>query len=390
MKKILILTRSFGMGGTEVALNKLLCRMDRKKYDITLMVIEKYGEMLSRLPDDITVKKIPLKNEKYRMYINYRKMPDSNIKVVIDKLQKAFVKKYYAGKSDESGFYEYILSKSYPLDEKYDVVLDYMGYGGFTTFYGAVSVKAPKKAMWLHDEKIDWLENVKNYMKYYDRFFCVSETVKKQFQKEYPEYASKAQVLYNYMDVDEIVEKSKESIDDDRFNAEYKIVTVGRYATQKGYDYAIKASGILKERNRKFCWYGIGAGGELDEYQKLIDELGVGDCFKFIGKKSNPYPYISNCDLYAQPSRNEGFGLAVFEAKVLGKPVLISDTPCLKEQIRDGENGYVAALDEKAIADCICRIMDNPKDVQRIINNVKSEDMHLDKEIDKLYEYIDC
>ena len=47
------------------------------------------------------------------------------------------------------------------------------------------------------------------------------------------------------------------------------------------------------------------------------------------------------------PRTAKGFGLAVQEAKILGKPVAASDLTSIKEQITDGRNGFLFALDER-------------------------------------------
>lgn len=60
-----------------------------------------------------------------------------------------------------------------------------------------------------------------------------------------------------------------------------------------------------------------------------------------LGRKDNPYPYMKNCELYIQPSRHEGFGLTLFEARLLKQTVIATKLPAFKEQIIDRENGLL-------------------------------------------------
>jgi len=52
-----------------------------------------------------------------------------------------------------------------------------------------------------------------------------------------------------------------------------------------------------------------------------------------MGMVENPYPYVANADLYVQPSRVEAYGLAMAEARVLGRPVIATDTCGARAQL---------------------------------------------------------
>lgn len=51
MIKLLILTSSFAMGGTEAALNSLLNKLDKEKYEVIVLSITEEGPMLDGVPD---------------------------------------------------------------------------------------------------------------------------------------------------------------------------------------------------------------------------------------------------------------------------------------------------------------------------------------------------
>ena len=60
-----------------------------------------------------------------------------------------------------------------------------------------------------------------------------------------------------------------------------------------------------------------------------------------LGSRQNPYPYIKNSDIYVQPSIWEGFGITVSEAKILSKPIVVSNINEFKEQIIEDYTGLI-------------------------------------------------
>jgi len=79
----------------------------------------------------------------------------------------------------------------------------------------------------------------------------------------------------------------------------------------------------------------------------LADELGIRDKVKYVdGVLSREYmPYLYNaCDLYAGPSRQEGFGMPHVEAQACGKPVLSVDAMGIKETVVHGQTGLLARV----------------------------------------------
>lgn len=63
MKKICFVAEYMLCGGTEKSLLSLLPLLDRNKYDITLLLLKKKGDLIAELPEDIKVQEIPLPKE---------------------------------------------------------------------------------------------------------------------------------------------------------------------------------------------------------------------------------------------------------------------------------------------------------------------------------------
>ncbi|WP_144266702.1 glycosyltransferase, partial [Clostridioides difficile] len=116
----------------------------------------------------------------------------------------------------------------------------------------------------------------------------------------------------------------------------FKLVSVARLSHAKGIDNAVKALKLLHDRGlTNIKWYVVGYGGDEEMIRNIIKENNLEDSFILLGKKINPYPYIEACDLYVQPSRYEGKAVTVTEAQILNKPVLITNYPTAKSQVRD-------------------------------------------------------
>ncbi len=82
----------------------------------------------------------------------------------------------------------------------------------------------------------------------------------------------------------------------------------------------------------------------------LAEELGISDRVLYVdGVLSREFmPYLYNaCDIYAAPSRQEGFGMPHVEAQACAKPVLSVDAMGIKETVLDGETGFLARVHDR-------------------------------------------
>ena len=103
------------------------------------------------------------------------------------------------------------------------------------------------------------------------------------------------------------------ALKDDGFNDNFdgiRILTIGRLVDVKGYDLAIKACYKLKSKGYNFKWYVIGEGNLKSKLENMIKEFQLEDTFILLGIYQNPYVFLKQCDIYVQPSRFEGYGLA--------------------------------------------------------------------------------
>src|SRR5699024_3134236 len=102
----------------------------------------------------------------------------------------------------------------------------------------------------------------------------------------------------------------------------------------------------------------------------------------------NPYPYIKQADLYVQPSRHEGYCIALAEARCLEKPIVVTSFIGAFEQIDHEENGYIVETNEQALFQQIKYLLDHPVRMQYISNNLSQDEMDTTVEADKLINYV--
>lgn len=75
----------------------------------------------------------------------------------------------------------------------------------------------------------------------------------------------------------------------------------------------------------------IGQGEEKDRLEELTKQKKWGNRVLFFPYLTRPYNYLKHIDVYAMPSRSEGFGLAVAEAALTRTSIICSDIDVFKE-----------------------------------------------------------
>jgi len=144
----------------------------------------------------------------------------------------------------------------------------------------------------------------------------------------------------------------------------------------------------LKERGVDFHWYIIGEGSERMNLEQMIIEKKLGQHFSLLGLKENPYPYIRGARVFVQPSRYEGKSIAVDEAKILAKPIVLTNFTTAKDQIEDHVNGLIVEMTPEEIAAGIERYLKDAVFTEKIIANLQTQHSGTEHEIDRFYELI--
>ncbi len=141
-----------------------------------------------------------------------------------------------------------------------------------------------------------------------------------------------------------------------------KIVSVGRLVWKKGYEYAIRAASILKEKGIDFEYNIIGDGAHFQALQFIIKESGLEGSVHLLGTQSSEEikEHLEQSDVFVHPAISEGFSNAVLEAQAMGLPVICTDADGLPENIEDTVTGFVVPKwAAEAIADKLIFLSEN-------------------------------
>jgi glycosyltransferase involved in cell wall biosynthesis len=118
-----------------------------------------------------------------------------------------------------------------------------------------------------------------------------------------------------------------------------KIVTAGRLHSKKGFDVLIRAVGKLRAWDIDVTCEIAGEGDERAGLQALIQELDLDPCVKLVGWKDDVAGFLATGDLFAFPSRQEGFPLTLLEAMAVGLPVVATEIDGPVEILKEGITG---------------------------------------------------
>lgn len=238
-------------------------------------------------------------------------------------------------------------------DTEYDVAIDFNSYRNECAI-GALSVKAKKRVMWIHNDveikkrsepkyKILW-HFFKGKLKYYDEFAAVSPGIIDGFRRVSGIYDKKITPIPNHIDTAEIFAKAELPLDFEVDPKQYNLCTMGRICHQKGFDILAEHMAKVHAARPDIHLYLLGDGPDKEKLEAQIAALGLRDTVTLLGNQSNPFNYLKKMDGFVLTSRYEGQGLVIWEAKTLGLEIFITDN---LEKYNPGISGYrdiVAAL----------------------------------------------
>lgn len=385
-KKILFVIDSLHSGGAEKSLISLLSVLDYSRFCVDLLLFNKKGLYLSLIPKEINILKVP-------KYFDYRKERKFDFKIKLSKITNSilirnpYYKKKYHGAQITC---KNILKCLESLSVRYDVAIAYSQ--GLPTYFVSEKVLANKKLCWVNTDYKKARYNSRFDKKYYEKYnyiIAVSEKNKDILEEVYPEFKHKIKIIYDIIPTKLILKSANGGNGyNDKFDG-IRILTIGRHVYLKGYDIAIDAAKILKEKEINFRWYSIGEGVLTEDLKKKIKANNLEDRFIFLGTYTNPYPFIKECDIYCQPSRFEGFGMAIAEAKILNKPIVATDFKTVHDQIENGVNGLITKMDGYSLYSALNELIENYKLREKIMKNIKNENNRSEDEIYKVYELIE-
>lgn len=390
-KRLLFVIDSLGVGGAEKSLVTLLNLLDYSRYEVDLQLFAYGGIFEQFLSQEVNLLS-PLD------YVKFLNLP---LWRQILSLKRFFARLMYSLRIRKKGilhadkaciYWQTIGSYIEEAAKVYDVAIAYAQ--GVPTFYTIDKIKAKKKLVWVNvDYKLQGA--TRTYQRVYyekaDVIVPVSDSAYNVFSTlVYPEFREKMIIMWDIND-SRMIQRMSELPSDKSIKKDFPVImTAGRLnKSQKGYDLALEAAKILRERGVKFRWYAIGDGPYRGEMERFIAENQLQECFILLGFTANPYSYMRQCDIYVQTSRHEGFGLTIAEARILNRPVVCTNFEACTMQMIDGKNGMITSFDPNDIADAIERLMKDKQlytDIQKYLKTEKKGNV---EEIENFYQLIE-
>lgn len=332
MINILFFIESISGGGAEKVLRNLVNAMDQSKFDITVQTLYREDAEKHLAPG-----------------VHYKYCYPAK-----DRINELRMRAEAA-----SGL-------TYPLHIKgdYDIEAAYLECGSTKIMAGSTNKKALKLA-WVHSDLQNWADPddfaaaTKKYYGHYDLAVCVSENVRKSFEKLYGDTVPAATV-YNTIDDSEILKKSAEVLPSDVSKRKLTIAAVGRLSAPKHFIRALTAHKRMLEDGLDHDLWIIGDGEERSLLEAYIQENHLEASAKLLGFRENPYNLMHAADLLVCSSIFEGFSTFVTEGLILGKPIVTTNVSGMQELLGDSEYGLITANDDDAFYEGVKRMLTEP------------------------------
>lgn len=395
MKKILIVSQAMELGGAERALLGLLENIDTNAYEVDLFLMRHTGELMNEIPGNIhllpeikayAALAVPmmtvLKRGQFsivlgRMYAKLKarqrvkqlKIPGDNA------VELEYSHKYTAWAMPAIS------------EEQYDLVISFLT----PHYFAAQKTTAKKKIAWIHTDYSTLQIDVDSELAMWDQFdwiASISDDATKSFLKAFPTLKSKIILVENIMPTRHIQVLIRDrSIGQEMSEKDdFKLLSIGRFCTAKNFDNVPQICKMIREQGLNVTWYLIGYGEDEALIRQKIQENDMEDHVIVLGKKSNPYPYIKACDVYVQPSRYEGKCVAVREAQMLCKPVIITNYATSASQLEDGVDGVIVPMGNEGCAKGIADVLRDSNLLGKLTETCKHRDYSNSQEVDKLYQ----
>ncbi|MDJ0741935.1 MAG: glycosyltransferase family 4 protein [Xenococcaceae cyanobacterium MO_167.B27] len=203
-------------------------------------------------------------------------------------------------------------------------------------------------------------------LQYADKILAVSNYTRERLLTEQDLDPSKVSLLPNTFNSDRFTIKSKPTYLLDQYQLKPNqpvILTVNRLSSResyRGYDRIIEALPYIRQHIPNVHYIIVGKGDDRQRLEKSITQQNLQDCVTLAGfiPDAELPAYYQLCDLFAMPSKLEGFGIVYLEALASGKPVLGGNQDGAIDALCQGELGVLVDPDDvEEIANKIVAIL---------------------------------
>ena len=288
-----------------------------------------------------------------------------------------------------------------------------IAFGDMANFFSSLSFSKEFKIGSIHALKSVELQNptffnkitkigYKSSYKYLNKLVCISKAIKEDIIENCGYKFSNLRIIYNPHNIDSIVDLSTEKLSEPfeiEIFSKKTIVFLGRLSIQKSPWHLIKAFSLVKAKNKDVNLVIIGDGDVMvtKHINKLIIDLKLDKDVHLLGRRPNPYKYISASNVLALSSNYEGTPNVIVESIAVGTPVVssfctkgITELMSFEKHDEINENTIVASgivtpnlfkgvleipendtieQEEKDLADALCQVLSDTSFKKNLENN---------------------
>lgn len=336
MLKVLFLIHDLGQGGAEKVLVNLVNNMDRSKFDISVTALFGGGV-----------------NEQFLV-------PDIHFRAVFPK--------EVPGNSKLMKLLSPALLHHMCVKEHYDIEVSYLEGPSARVISGCNDANT-KLVSWIHVEQHTMerlsgsFRSEREARKCYNRFdqtVCVSQYVHDDFCRIL-NFQNPCRVLYNTVEAEKILANANDAAPELMDDGKIRLMAVGTLKESKGYMQLLSIIKRLRDERYSVHLYILGIGPLQQEMERFIQANNLQEAVTMLGYQTNPYKYVSKCDLFVCASFAEGFSTAATESLIVGTPVCTVEVSGMKEMLGEyNEWGIVTENSEKALYQGIKDLLDHP------------------------------
>jgi len=402
--KILLLMHYMELGGAESAFLGLLQAVDPARADVDVFIYDHRGELMTYLDSEESgrVPRFHLLPEVAPYNLLERPLKEvvqkgdyrlawARIKGILE--TRRFAKKNVEGLDNASAmtYQGRQTAKVLPkinTEVEYDLAVSFM-----TPHYIVLDkVRAKRKVGWIHTDYTKIFIDREMELEMWSRLDwigSISQEASKAFLQVFPSLKKKIVEIENILSSDFIRRRAEEPLPVKNYPDRDKItlLSIGRYCNPKRFDEVGTICRIVREAGVDIHWFIIGYGDDAPIRQNFQAE-GMEEYVTILGKQTNPYPFINQCDVYVQPSRYEGKSITVREAQILCKPVVITNYTTAASQVQPGRDGEIVPMPTAECAEGIAAFVKDTMKQKEIMAYLASHDYGNEGEIEKIYQLI--
>lgn len=361
-KKILFVITQFYKGGAETSLLNLFHCLDSQKYEVDFLVLNQIEyqdatSLMGEVPEWIHV---------------FDAVKNRGNGVKLEQLAGKIYRRLFHTETYVKSAVDFVKNR------KYDVAISFGEW--LSPAFLVKKVNAVKKYVWIHIDldKADFV-NKEELVKYDSRitgYIFASEKSRQSSIHRCPQMTEKSIVVHNILNRQNILSRAAEDVTLPQANDSF-LLSVGNLRVEKNYPRQIEVMRILKKKKIPIKWICIGSTVDKNVYgevSELLEKYQLKDDFILCGADDNPYKYMKRAKAVMVLSDHESWSLVISEAKLLGVPVIATNTSGAQEQIVNGETGIITSFQVEEIAEEIEEFLKNLDLQDKIRKNLLTDE----------------